>query len=56
MLRDAVAHAESVNDYVSRELFANILSSEEDHVDWLETQIGLVERMGLANYLQSQAG
>ena len=53
-LREAVASAESVNDYVSRDLFASILSAEEGHVDWLETQISLVEKVGLANYIQSQ--
>ena len=53
-LRDAVAHAESVRDYVSRELFENILESEEEHVDWLETQLGLIEKIGLENYIQSQ--
>ncbi len=54
-LREAIAHAESVNDYVSRELFESILSSEEEHVDYLETQIGLIEKLGLQNYLQSQS-
>lgn len=54
-LREAIAHAESVNDYVSRELFESILSSEEEHVDFLETQIGLIEKVGLQNYLQSQS-
>ena len=53
-LRDAVAHSESVGDYVSRDLFAAILSAEEGHVDWLETQIGLLEKVGQANYIQSQ--
>ena len=54
VLRDCVAHAESVGDYVSRELFEDILTSEEEHVDWLETQLGLIEKTGLQNYLQSQ--
>ncbi|MEM7279089.1 MAG: bacterioferritin [Pseudomonadota bacterium] len=54
-LREAIAHAESVNDYISRELFESILSSEEEHVDYLETQIGLIEKVGLQNYLQSQS-
>ena len=53
MLRDAVSHCETVRDYVSRELFASILASEEEHVDWLETQLGLIEQIGLENYLQS---
>lgn len=54
VLRDAVADAESVNDYVSRDLFEDILESEEEHVDWLETQLDLIGRVGLENYLQSQ--
>ena len=54
ILRDSVAYAESVQDFVSRELFEDILASEEEHVDWLETQLGLIERTGLANYVQSQ--
>lgn len=53
LLRKAIAHCESVSDYVSRELFENILASEEEHVDWLETQIGLIEKVGLENYQQS---
>ena len=54
MLKEAIAHCESVADYVTRELFESILDSEEEHIDWLETQLGLVERVGLKNYLQSQ--
>ncbi len=54
LLREAIAHCESVNDYVSRELFESILSSEEEHVDWLETQLGLYDKLGEHNYLQSQ--
>ena len=53
-LRTAIAHAESVADYVSRELFEDILKSEEEHIDFLETQLGLLERVGIANYQQSQ--
>ncbi len=53
MLRKAIAHCESISDYVSREIFEQILDSEEDHVDWLETQISLIDRLGLANYQQS---
>jgi bacterioferritin len=52
-LRAAIAHCESAGDYVSRHLFREILSSEEEHVDWLETQLGLIEQMGLENYIQS---
>lgn len=52
-LRDAIAHCESVQDYVSRELFEDILESEEEHVDWLETQLDLIEKVGIQNYLQS---
>ncbi|MDT8447517.1 MAG: bacterioferritin [bacterium] len=56
-LREAIAFAESAQDYASRELLESLLQeSEEDHVYWLEQQIGLIERMGLANYLQSNAG
>ncbi|MGF1703760.1 bacterioferritin [Photobacterium makurazakiensis] len=53
-LRDAIAYAEDVHDYVSRDLFQEILSDEEEHVDWLETQLGLIEKMGIANYNQAQ--
>ncbi len=53
-LREAIAYCEEVNDYVSRELFESILESEEEHVDWLETQLGLIEKVGEQNYLQSQ--
>ena len=54
LLRDAIEHCESVRDFVSRELFEDILESEEDHIDWLETQLGLLNDVGLQNYLQSQ--
>lgn len=54
LLRECVAHAESTADYVSRELFEDILASEEEHVDWLETQLELIDKVGLQNYLQSQ--
>jgi bacterioferritin len=54
-LKNAIAHCEAVGDYVSRHLLREILSSEEEHVDWLETQLGLVEKMGLENYVQSAA-
>ena len=53
-LRAAIDYCESVQDYVSRELFEDILESEEEHVDWLETQLALIEKVGLENYLQSK--
>ncbi|MDP3007448.1 MAG: bacterioferritin [Methylococcales bacterium] len=53
-LKDAIVHCENVRDYVSRELFEHILESEEEHIDWLETQLELIEKIGLQNYLQSQ--
>ena len=56
VLRECVATTEAAQDYVSRELFEGILASEEEHVDWLETQLELIDKTGLANYLQSQMG
>lgn len=53
-LRAAIAHCEKVHEYVSRQLFQSILDSEEEHVDWIETQLGLIERVGEQNYQQSQ--
>ena len=53
-LRAAIAYCENHKDYVSRELFDEILTSEEDHVDFLETQLELVDKLGVENYLQSQ--
>ena len=53
LLKEAVAYCEKVSDFVSRELFSNILESEEEHIDWLETQLELIEKVGLQNYLQS---
>jgi len=53
-LRDGVIAAEKAKDFVSRDLFRSILDSEEEHVDWLETQLGLIEKVGIQNYLQSQ--
>jgi len=55
LLRDAIAHCESVRDYVSRDLFAHILDNEEHHVDMLETQFELIRQMGLQNYIQLQS-
>jgi bacterioferritin len=52
-LREAVTYCERVGDFVSRDLFTGILDSEEDHIDWLETQLELVEKAGIQNYLQS---
>ncbi|ADE14954.1 bacterioferritin [Nitrosococcus halophilus Nc 4] len=54
LLREAIAYCEKQSDYVSRELFEEILDSEEEHIDWLETQLELIEKVGLQNYLQSQ--
>lgn len=53
-LRAAIAYCEAHKDYVSRDIFDAILTSEEDHVDWIETQLGLIEKMGRENYIQSQ--
>jgi bacterioferritin len=52
VLRDAIAHCETVRDYVSRDLFQKILDSEEEHIDTLETQFEMIERMGIQNYIQ----
>ncbi len=52
LLREAIAHCETVRDYISRELFEAILDGEEEHVDFLETQFELIARMGLENYVQ----
>ena len=55
LLKDAIAHCESVRDYVSRDLFSDILESEEHHVDELEKQFEMIERMGIENYIQLQS-
>lgn len=54
LLREAVEYCESCQDYVSRELFEGILESEEGHIDWLETQLELIKKVSLENYLQSK--
>ncbi len=53
-LKAAIEYCESCQDYVSRELFEDILESEEEHIDWLETQLDLIERVGLENYQQAK--
>jgi bacterioferritin len=55
LLKDAIAHCESVRDFVSRELFADILANEEEHVDILEKQFDMITRMGIENYVQLQS-
>ena len=55
VLRDGIAYAESIKDYVSRDLLVSILESEEDHVDFIEKQLDLIEAMGLPNYIQLQS-
>jgi bacterioferritin len=55
-LREAIVHSESIADFVSRELFKSILANEEDHVDWLETQLDLIEKVGIENYQQAKMG
>ncbi|WP_306590538.1 bacterioferritin [Geothrix sp. 21YS21S-4] len=55
-LREAIVHAEGIRDFVTRDLCQDILESEEEHVDWLETQLDLIDRMGLQNFVQRAAG
>ncbi len=55
LLREAIAHCEKSSDYVSRQLFTSILDSEEEHIDWLETNLELLEKMGLQNFIQFQS-
>jgi bacterioferritin len=56
VLQEGIAHCEAVKDYISREILEDILESEEEHIDWLETQLDLIGKIGLQNWLQSQAG
>ncbi len=53
-LRAAIAHCDSVRDFISTELLEDILESEEEHIDWLETQLSLIEKVGIQNYLQEK--
>ena len=53
-LKIAIAHADNIRDYVSSELLEDILEAEEEHVDWLETQLSLIEKVGIQNYLQEK--
>jgi bacterioferritin len=55
-LKTAIADCEACGDYVSRDLFRQIMASEEEHIDWLETQLELIVKVGIANYQQSQMG
>ena len=55
-LIEAMAYCEEVRDYVSKDIFLTILDETEEHIDWLETQLGLIDRVGLQNYLQEQMG
>jgi bacterioferritin len=55
-LRDGIIVCESVRDFISRDLLKSILESEEEHVDWLETQLSLIDKISLQNYLQSKMG
>ena len=55
-LASAITYCEEVRDYVSRDLFKHILESEEEHIDWLETQVELISQLGAVNYLQTKVG
>ncbi|MBB72423.1 MAG: bacterioferritin [Legionellales bacterium] len=54
LLREAIAYAESIQDFITRDVLQSILASEEEHVEWLETQLSLFDKLGEMNYLQSQ--
>lgn len=54
LLREAIEYCEQISDYISRDLFTEILDGEEEHIDWLETQLELIDKVGLQNYLQAQ--
>ena len=56
ILKDVIAWCEERRDFVSRDVFDSILASEEEHVDWLETQLALIEKVGIENYLQAKMG
>ncbi|MGA2341841.1 MAG: bacterioferritin [Steroidobacteraceae bacterium] len=56
MYQAAIAHCESVKDFVTREILVQIQKSEEEHIDFIEEQLGLIEKMGLPNYVQSSTG
>ena len=56
MYQAAIAHCDTVRDYVTRDLLVSIQKSEEEHIDWIEEQLGLIERMGLQNYVQTATG
>ncbi len=56
LYQEAIAHCESVRDYVTRELLVEIQESEEEHIDWIEEQLGLIERMGMQNFVQFACG
>ena len=56
MLREAIVHCETVRDFVTRDLFSKILAAEEDHVDFIETQLDLIPKIGIENYIQLQSG
>ena len=55
-LREGIAHCETVRDFVTRDLFSKILEAEEDHVDFIETQLDLISKIGIENYIQLQSG